>query len=62
MAPLQHRFLGQPDFARELGRGLALQHAADDQDHMLRDQLAAREDRATIEVIDALAVVTAIDG
>ncbi len=62
MAPLQHRFLGQPDFARQLGTGLPLQHPPDDQDHMLRDQLAAREDRATIEVIDALAAVTARDG
>ena len=61
MAPLQHRFLGQPDFPRQLGCRLPLQHAPDDEDDMLRHQLAAREHGATIEVIDPLAAVTAVD-
>ena len=61
VAPLQHRFLGQPDFAGQVSTGLPLQHPADDQDHMLGNQLAAGEDRATLEVIDALAAVTAVD-
>jgi hypothetical protein len=62
MAPLQHCFLGQPDFPRQLRAGLPLQHPAHEQDDMLRGQLAAREDRATVEVIDPLAAATAIDG
>ncbi len=62
MAPLQHRFLGQANFARKLCAGLPLQHPTDDQDDMFRHELTAREHSATVEVIDPLAAVTAIDG
>lgn len=62
MAPLQHGFLSQPDFPRQLRAGLPLQHATHEQDDMLRDQLATREDRTTVEVIDPLAAATAVDG
>src|SRR3712207_1813100 len=62
MGPLQKRFFGQADFARQLRGRLPLQHPPDDQYHMFRHQLAAREHRATVEVIDPLAEVKEIDG
>lgn len=62
MAPLQHRFLGQADFAGQLRARLPLQHAAHEQYHVDGGKVAPGEDSATIEVIDALAVVTAPDG
>ena len=61
LAPFQYRLLGQADFARRLRAGLPLQHPAHNQDDMLRHELAAREDRATVEVIDPLAAATAVD-
>ena len=61
MAPLQHRFLGQAKVAGELGTGLPLQHPTQEEHDMGRHKLAPREDRAAVEVIDALALVTAPD-
>ncbi|MDQ5852915.1 MAG: hypothetical protein M3380_12785, partial [Chloroflexota bacterium] len=62
MAPRQERFLRQARFAGELCARLPLQHPAQQQDHMHGGELAPREDRATVEVIDALTLVTAPDG
>ncbi len=62
VAPLQHGFLGQANFPRQLRAGLPLQHAAHEQHDVHWSQLTAREDGAAVEVIDALAVVTAPDG
>ena len=62
MAPLQHRFLGQAKFAGELCAGLPLQHSTQEEHDMGRDKLAPREDRAAVDVINALALVTAPHG
>jgi hypothetical protein len=61
MAPLQHRFLRQPNFPRQLGARLSLEHPAQDQHDMHRCKLTAREDGATIKMIHALTPLTAVD-
>ncbi len=62
MAPLQHRFLGQADFARQVRAGLALQHATHEQDHVDGGKLAPGEAGPAIEVVNPLTPVTAPDG
>ncbi len=62
MPPLQHRFLRQPDFARQLRTWLALQHPTQDQHDMHGGEVATTEDGATVQVINALTPLAAVDG
>jgi hypothetical protein len=61
MAPFQDRFLGQVQFAGQVGACLTLEHATQQQDELGGQQLTALEDRPAVERVDALALSAAIN-
>ena len=61
MAPFQDGFLGQVKFAGQVRTGLALHHAAQQQDKLSGPQLTAFKDRAAVECVHTLAGPTAVD-
>jgi hypothetical protein len=60
MPPFQDRFLGQFEFAGQLGARLTLKYAAQEQYDLSGQQVTALKECATVERVDALAHATTI--